>query len=395
MFNGLKKLFTITFSMSLLLSLANPTINAAAHNNDQLFFSTQEEIKDQKLLSNNSNVRVTKFNSTLPDINDYSSFAYDVKDVEADQQLKFFLQEALEKGKKVYLYGGVTPSQYEELLHQSIKIKISDGIAEEKTVTINDLKEADGKSIKQEFSDSDSVQDVIGYTTQETPLNALLLKYSNRDDTGAKIPNTSSIILDQILKHEVQARNSTISPRGSTVVKSSTGDIRVVFGLYGIDKAEMVSQWMLYKGTDSDSVYDYFTLKDLVQLKKIDSSFKGKNLIVSHTLAYSSDELYDAQPKSTSSGPYTVTFEYPFSIGWSFTIPNNPNITLDENWNVDKASWAIDGSDITAENKYQLGTSWKSTGTIAGINVYHFAELKSGINVWIDDSQQFSISYDY
>ncbi|PJN63558.1 hypothetical protein PAEAM_10270 [Paenibacillus sp. GM1FR] len=87
-----------------------------------LFFATTEEISKNVA---QSNIVLEKPSSDLHDLNDYSFFPYDVKEVAINPELRSFLQKALQGGKKVYLYGGLTSGKYEELLNQPLEFKVS------------------------------------------------------------------------------------------------------------------------------------------------------------------------------------------------------------------------------------------------------------------------------
>lgn len=74
----------------------------------------------------------------------------------------------------------------------------------------------------------------------------------------------------------------------------------------------MVTQWFLYKeNNESDPKFDYLTIKDIIRINKLGGSTNSKKLIVTHDVIYGKDDLYSASPKTSSSGPYTVSFAYP------------------------------------------------------------------------------------
>lgn len=391
------KLLSTILATTLFSSIAGSSLYAAdlTRQNDSLFFSTYDEINVKSFA--NKEVSIVNFNNELPDLQKYDSFAYNVKDVESNKDLRLFLQKALLSGKKVYLYGGLTPDQYSELLNQPLELTVKDtNTGEERNVTIRNLGYNEGGKINEEHGDkATTVQEVIGYTLEDSSNKAFMLNYINMDENGKEIPTDSTIILNQILKHEERQADFTTS--SATIIKSSNGDIRTVGGLYGQDNAEMLSQWMLYKeSNESDNNYDYYALKDIIQINKLGGSTNAKRLYVEHYLAYANDDLYSAAPESTSSGPYTVEFGYPWTLSWSFTYSGNPNVTLNENWNTDTATWNIEADylqNLQSSNRFQLGTSWKAADPdgLTGVVVSHLTEWHSAVSHMFDLENSFYV----
>ncbi|WP_458122699.1 hypothetical protein [Paenibacillus sp. Z3-2] len=193
-----------------------------------LFFATAEEV-NQTIAR--SIILIEKPSSDLPNLYDYSSFAYDVKEVESNPELRAFLQKALQSGKKVYLYGGLTPGKYEELLNQPLEFTVTNTEeGEVRSLFINDVDQQNEGKLKETTE-----QEIIGYTLEDKNYKMLMLNYKNMDENGNEIPTDASIILNQITNHEERANQ--ITPM-STIVKSNTADIRTVGGLYGVDSTE-------------------------------------------------------------------------------------------------------------------------------------------------------------
>lgn len=311
------------------------------------------------------------------------------------KNLELFLKTALHNGKKVYLYGGLTPGKYEELPSQPLEVKVRS--ADEgavRSVFIKDIDQQNGgKSL-----DETTIQEVIGYTLEDSDLNVFMLNYKNMDENGNEIPVDSSIMLREIVEHEQRINEPSSA---AVIVKSNSGDIRTVGGLYGQKSAEMITQWMLYKeNSESDPDYDYFALQDIIRINKISGSTDAKKLKVTHDLIYSKDDLYAAAPGNSSSGPYTVTFGYPWTLTWSFTYDGNPSISLSEDWSNDKATWEITPSwlkSLQSSDRFQLGSSWKAkvNNKNTGVKVSHLTEWHSLVQHMFDLDNSFSITYSW
>ncbi|PYY25927.1 hypothetical protein [Paenibacillus illinoisensis] len=392
MSKGKFKLFGLSLAASLLFTVSSTSLYAApAVQQEGLFFATAEEV-NQTIAR--SKISIEKPSSDLPNLYDYSSFAYDVKEVESNPDLRAFLQKALQSGKKVYLYGGLTPGKYEELLNQPLEFTVTNTEeGEVRSLFINDVDQQNEGKLKETTE-----QEIIGYTLEDKNYKMLMLNYKNMDENGNEIPTDASIILNQITNHEERANQ--ITPM-STIVKSNTADIRTVGGLYGVDSAEMTTQWLLYKEkNESDAKFDYFAIKDIIRIKKLSGATDAKKLTVTHDVMYSKDDFYDAAPGDQGSGPYEVIFTYPWALEWSFSYDGNPNIDLTENTSTDTAKWVITPDflqNLQSTDNFQLGTSWKAASAYpyTGLQVTHVTEWHSAVQHMFDLDNTFNVGYNW
>lgn len=203
------------------------------------------------------------------------------------------------------------------------------------------------------------------------------------------------------IKRQYNSRGNWIYYKGYKRQTVYVKYIRTVGGLYGVDSAEMITQWTLFKEkNETDSNYDYFTLQDVIRINKLGGSTNAIKLRVSHNLIYTKDDLSDASPGDTNSGPYSVTFGYPWTVSWSFTYDGNPNISLTENLNDDTSRWVITPDflqNLQSSDKFKLGTSWKAMSAYkyTGIKVSHAVEWHSPVQHMFDLTNTFKVGYSW
>ncbi|WP_336758958.1 hypothetical protein [Paenibacillus sp. USHLN196] len=111
--------------------------------------------------------------------------------MENNPELRSFLQKALQGGKKVYLYGGLTPGKYEELLNQPLEFKVeNEAEGEVRSLFIDDVQQNEGQlngGLKETTE-----QDIVGYTLEDKNNKLLMLNYQNMDEKGNEIPTDAS-----------------------------------------------------------------------------------------------------------------------------------------------------------------------------------------------------------
>ena len=322
-FTGVR-VFVFILTAALLLS---PYSLSFANENDdstRLYFAASDKIKKDTMLQSNSNslvdakkyldegelnVTLAEDSNTIPDLNSYSSFAYDYRDVKNNKDIQTFLKEALLSDKKVYLYGGLTIKEFSQLLDVEYDIIVVDEFGNRKKINLSGSNKEKQSTTNPTTNNDKYLQSVIGYSidTQSSPYQAFVTRINNYDEKGntplTQIPAWRS--LQEILRHESRnlEANSSKDERGivtsntanasTVIVSSSSGDIRATADYLFSTRGEMITQWILSKvpsSGETDVNYDYFVLKDLVQVRKIDSGYSAKSVTVDHALMFGSDE---------------------------------------------------------------------------------------------------------
>ncbi|HEY0828071.1 MAG TPA: hypothetical protein VGE40_08250 [Bacilli bacterium] len=373
----------------------------------QVFNTDEKAMEKAKKYKEDGNL---KFQSSILDVTnssfmDFDSVAYPYETVRNDKKLQLELQQALSAGKKVYLYGDLSLTDYTNALDTEIQMEIPS--KDNKSYIIDLTDNNDEKADKKKRPQIKSLRDfqIIGLSKNTgDELRLLLMNIDVTVENGSKVKPSSMIYLQSILQHEakgierVESKLLSINSAaaGNTIVKSSSAEI-ISSAIYLSGTAgQIISQWLLSKNNDEiDSTYDYFSLEDQVQYTQVDSGWDCEVAKAKHTLPYTSDEVWDSDPDDTNDGPFSISIGTPWFISFNYTINTAPDINLTEDLVADISTWDITDNAMESEDKHKFTTAWKSTGTLAAIDVYHYGKWHSGINVYTDTSQSFQISYDY
>lgn len=365
-----------------------------------------DSLKSVKQTLEDKKIQVKSINpEDKVDLSEYNSIAYNYKDVEKNKKLQKALQEELQNGKKVYLFGGLTIKEYCDLLGIDklyTQTKIESGDSQE-SIELSFFNKEDEKKEKKKKDGTDKNKDsekheIIGYTLDEdTPYKVFISDINSYDDEG-KIEIEDEIYLSEILQHEnkiIEKSDSEISTRSSRIVDS---EYDIIASAYYITKkaGQINSQWKLYKVTDEDDTkYDYFYVKDTSTIETYEWLWDAEEFTIRHDLVFDSDELDDAEPNDTSSNPYKVSLGYPYSIGFEYEIDTEPDMDLTLNKSNDYAKWKVTGSQLESSDDYEFVTAWASTGTYTKLDISHKVNFYAGIDVETDADQSISISYNY
>ena len=399
------------------ISLSTQSIFAKSKSNELLFasqnnfrnFESEIESSDvalkgvKKSLKDNKIKVVSVDYEEKADLSEYDSIAYNYGVVKKDNKLQRLLQEELENGKKVYLYGGLTVEEYCEMLDiDSISSNMEvHGSKKSKKVTFNDGKKAEKNSSKKE-----STHDIIGYTLQEDASYSIFISDINITDGKEKIEITDDIYLKEILAHEHKSieKDEELFKTGFITTNVATArpvksDYDIIASAWYITKkvGEINSQWKLYQVEDEDdSDYDYFHIEDKSTIEVFDSSFDAEEFYIVHEIPFSNDELDDSEPDDSTGSEKTISIGAPWNISYAYTIEAGSNYDLDIDKSNDIAEWYVDDNELEEDNDdYEFVTSWASSGTYAGIDVSHDVYFYAGIDVETDAGHSFEIRYNY
>ncbi|MGB8452485.1 MAG: hypothetical protein WCD89_09140 [Anaerocolumna sp.] len=156
-------------------------------------------------------------------------------------------------------------------------------------------------------------------------------------------------------------------------------------------RAQLNADYIMYQNLseDSDDTYDYFYLKNNVELyTNSGKGCTGNNITVTHTLPFSSDELEDWGPTSSSDDD-TFTVSLPWGVAWTFNAYSNIDIETSGSQANDTVTYEAYNHSLMGYYPFdddnvriQPGTAWASTGTYAGINTEASAEVDYGVNTY-------------
>ncbi|HUC91149.1 MAG TPA: hypothetical protein VMS09_03855 [Paenibacillus sp.] len=277
-----------------------------------------------------------------------------------------------------------------------IPVKLNDNSVQEKT------------DVKKVYLESGKY-DIIGLSLSEKhKLRLYAQNLSVRNIDGVKTDPTTRHYLQAILRHEAKSLKlekeeskklfdlNNVSA-ASTVVSSNSADM-VATGIDWLyETGDITAQWQLLKSTDeTDPTFDYFTLKDMALIQNY-NGYVAEVYDSTHTLPFSSDNMFDADPGDSSGRNFSVSIGVPMSISYSYSISAEPVFDLTTSWSTDTNSWHITDSNLASGDSYQLLSSWKSTGTYAGINVNHYVYWDKPWTIDAEGSvtQSYQVRYDY
>ncbi|WP_214762897.1 hypothetical protein [Exiguobacterium sp. s146] len=377
----------------------------------------QEKAMDSVGKAFKANKLETKLVKSLKDItkeDEFKSLAVNYKEVENDIKLRSYLNSELNKGKKIYLYGGLSFKKYAELLGlDDMKVNVG---SEDHPFYINFIEDETavdsekGDKIKDDEYE-EKLEDIIGYTLKEEPLRLWGGYITNEDEKGNGIKISDDLYLREILKQESNriemleedlSENSafldifsknTASASSSLVFRGAT---KTTTGYYlSNDSGTLTSFYQLYKSTsERDTTYDIFTVKNTVQVKA-NSGWRATILNMKNSLPYTSDKLDEFKPQNASASPYSVTFGYPINLNFTFDISTNPTIKATSSFTNGWANWNVTDYNMSSSNYYSPSMVWSSTGTLASADLDYKATFRSGIDVTSTTSHHWDVSYNY
>ncbi|MFZ3590987.1 hypothetical protein ACOI1C_17450 [Bacillus sp. DJP31] len=117
-----------------------------------------------------------------------------------------------------------------------------------------------------------------------------------------------------------------------------------------------------------------------------------------HDIPYSTDRIIDWDPDSSNDGPYQISFAYPYSISWGFSMNNNPKVSNIGSQEYDYGRWEVHNDFYSLSgldgHRFEPSTTWKSSGTLAIMDIREKGYfVRNGITV--NSSITSRVSYDY
>lgn len=374
----------------------------ATDKNDDSLGEVQEYIKAAKLEVESSNQNIS-----AQFISDANDIALPLEEVEKNSDLNKLARNALNTGKKVYIYGaGLTIEKFEKLLG------LEKMTAEVYPANVDPKEYANQKKPALGFGNKEEI-DVIGYTTDKNAPNQIFLGGIEVYPVNEVKPH---MYLQAILENEISTqkaisqglsgtqKSAAVSFFKPNVAKAASEQIRTFPSnteyLYdsstGVLKGRIYSDIILYQDlTEKDPTYDNFTVRDNVQINSYNGASTQGSLF-DHDIPYDTDEIFDWKPGDTSSqSSWSVSIPWGISYSWS----SSSSYPIDEqgDYALDYGRWVINSD---PNNYYfQPSTAWNSLGTYAMVDIRNRTKFfwtglpggSSGVDLW----QTLNIRYDY
>lgn len=339
---------------------------------------------------------------TITELSTADEIAFPVIMVRNNISLQNTLNQAINNGKRVYLFGdGLTLVEYKNLLHlDSLDVYTNNGmvdLAKDPTPEKGTIKE----NPERETITGEDYYSVIGYTKNTgVPLQLITNTMTNgyEDEYFGTVPSNLQMnqyyqeILDNVTQNKILS--DQFGPYG--IVNSSKVKYQLTAYL-GVQVGKVVSQWILNKNTsETDKNFDFFYVTDLTQLLTYNSG-RATYLKTDHDIPYSTDYIQTWGPHDDSDGHYTVQLTVPWSASFSFDMVSKPSIDDISNSDLDYARWVVRDTDMS-DDTFEPKTQWKSAGTYASMDIRHwatFSGILDGRTVTTQVSHKLDVDYDY
>lgn len=386
----------------------------------QVLNKVEKDVKDGSLNKINQRIKTKQIKANAKkekdilsdDVQSYTDVAYDVKKVRNNPKLQKRLQEILQSGKKVYLYGGLTLDEYKKLLN--IKEMIAD-VTDPKSnkqilAQFGETEEKPRKKNSPAEKDED-VREVVGYTLNSKDASKVFISDITIDSPMGTVKPTE----EHFMKEVLSGVNATINKEEGNVVeeaevggilhteKASAGNVTrkssatlTASGYFGsLLLGRVYTDWTLIQDTDeSEYKYDYFVVKDKSQLYSYNSA-RTNYLKVDHDIPGVDDQVADWAPVDDSASPYNISIGIPWNISTSFSMGSNPKVDSQGSIAYDYGRWVVTDYSIGDGEIFYPYTGWKSTGTYANMDIRKQARFYAndiqgaGINV------HYNVTWDY
>ncbi|MEQ6389306.1 hypothetical protein RZN22_08245 [Bacillaceae bacterium S4-13-58] len=260
-------------------------------------------------------------NMSIPGSSDYTDIAYPIEYVKENSEVREYLSKSLKNGKMVYLYGGLTYSDFRQTL----------GLDELKLKTKGDL--------EFDLSNINNTYDIIGFSKVLNQNYAVTIHSDPKSEYHyfREILNNLSIELEKIEK-ESNTKSSIITTNKVSAGEYGVDSITTTSSVYVCDETvycsesgvagRMYTDWDLFKGTgETESTWDYFSL----ETRTITNAYNGYSnnyATVKHSLQDSIDELKYGSPDDTSGPSIGITLAFPFYIGFGYDVSSSTSIEL-------------------------------------------------------------------
>lgn len=347
-------------------------------------------------------------------LDDSTDIAANIKDVKNDKQLQQYLQQSIQNGKKVFIYGGLSSKEYKKFLkldELKVKDKNNKGHFEFGATLEEDTEKG---PLKEEAVDYSEQTSIIGYTLDENDTNQYLeLNVTSYDENGEVRETSESAYLQEILSYESELIDETQPQEESDTQfsflekTSANAANREVQDKYGFRTSVYDSRdsligrvdtdyRLLKESSDSSSTYDYFTLRPITQITHYNGAL-SKKLYENIDITYSDDQLKNWSPKGdTDSVSYNVSMSYPFAISFGVSWNDGTKVDDQSSLGYDYARWVVTDASLNGET-FEGAAGWASTGTLASATLTTIGTFYIGpSNQYpVTGKKNISIRYDY
>lgn len=295
-----------------------------------------------------------------------TDIVYPVNYVKKHPEVQATLNQEINKGKMVYLYGGLSYQEYKELLgldNMFVRVKGNNGKSIEIDVAMELKKNSPKYHEPQKY-------DVIGYSLKGA--NSLFTNSISINNPKANVDDFH--YLNEILAYVAEISNKRSATKNlsfisnnnasASTVTRDVSDTTLVLSVY-YNNTELTGRaytdWALVQTTNE-------TLKDW-DLFHIEQSYKYSTYngwrhdqsFIKHSI-YDVDDLKDGDPDSNTDSSWSIVFSAPWSFSAIFSTTNATKLTTKEyTTDPEYATYLLQSFD--PDELFELYTAWKSDTT--------------------------------
>lgn len=310
----------------------------------------------------------------------YDAFAVPL--VYIDQETENKIKDFIKSGKLVYIYG------------DSVNIKTAENIFGE------EIRPTD-QSTEQKVKKPNAMKVCNNYQVIGLQMNDKKYIYFGSIqlvDSSLDITKFTDSIIDNLNSQHLKdikafsfLKKNVVEASGTRIDSDLNNSCSTWVG--GTKICQLNGDYYLWREYDEiDPDYDYFSIQSNMELYAYNGA-SNSDLYIWHDLPYSSDEIEDWSPDSSSSGS-SWTVGLPWSISWSFSTGDSVNVTVDGSQTYDNVEWYVTFPwwqlHLPSPIRFKPGTAWLSTGTCAAIDIQ-----TSGLVLYNGDTYSVEQTMDY
>lgn len=356
-------------------------------------------------------------------LNEAKDIAFNIKDVNKDENIKKYLNNSLKKGKRIFLYGDQLTNNDFKASIKLEKMTINDTLnGKPATVIFGDnqdyIKEKGYlKKVNTGNDKKNESTNIIGYTlddSQELQYISNNITFYNEDGSQSdEIPE--EIYFEELLflqseiekkeekanKLEEEYDNSTASILTTSKVKAKSTRVLDKYGYYGTARnnievlGRVDTDYELYKqNSDSSSIYDYFSVKPKTQLTEYGSG-QSAAIWQDIDIPYDVDELKDWSPYGDKNGiSFNIALVSPFNLDWKLEWKDSTFMDDLSSLGLDYARWDVRDGDLSGQ-VFNPGAGWASKGRQAVCTIRSKGTFHVQTYTYVADTGAINVRYSY